>query len=364
MKIINIVGARPNLIKIAPLVEEMKKHSSINQILLHTGQHYDEKMSQVFFNQLEIPRPDIYLGVGSGSHAEQIAKIMPAFEQILIKEAPDLILVVGDVNSTLACSITASKLCIPVAHVEAGLRSFDRTMPEEINRIITDTLSDFLFTTSRDANENLIKEGISPEKIFFVGNVMIDTLKRHREKAEQFHTPNQLGLIPGEYALLTLHRPSNVDNPEIFSKIIDALISIQNEIPVLFPIHPRTLKRIKEYDLSNRLSEAINLKLIEPLGYMEFLDLMIHAKMILTDSGGIQEETTILGVPCLTIRENTERPITITEGTNILVGTNPHKIIHNAYMIISGKGKKGTIPELWDGKASERIVNILTGYFS
>ncbi|MBN1316615.1 MAG: UDP-N-acetylglucosamine 2-epimerase (non-hydrolyzing) [Anaerolineales bacterium] len=359
MKIINVVGARPNLMKIAPLVAEMKKYSDINQILLHTGQHYDEKMSQVFFDQLGIPRPDIYLGVGSGSHAEQTARVLLAFEQVLIDNTPDVILVVGDVNSTLACSITAAKLGIPVAHVEAGLRSFDRSMPEEINRILTDMLSEYLFTTSRDANENLIKEGISTEKIFFVGNVMIDTLNKHRAQAKKLNTPKNLGVSPGEYALLTLHRPSNVDEPAIFSEIIDALVVIQNELPILFPAHPRTLKRIKEFGFIERLSDAANLQIIEPLGYLEFLDLMMHARLVLTDSGGIQEETTILNVPCLTIRENTERPITITEGTNFLAGTDKQSIIENARKIIAGKGRTGKIPELWDGNAAKRIVQVL-----
>jgi len=316
-------------------------------------------MSQVFFDELGIPAPDIYLGIGSGSHAEQTARVMLAFEQVLVEKHPDVVVVVGDVNSTMACSITAAKLWIPVAHVEAGLRSFDRRIPEEINRVVTDALSDLLFTTSRDANENLLREGVAAERIFFVGNVMIDTLLRHRERAMALNTPARFGLQVGEYALLTLHRPSNVDVREVFSGILDALVAIQQHLPILFPVHPRTRERIAEFGFSPRLADAPNLRLTEPLGYLEFLDLMMHAKMVLTDSGGIQEETTILGIPCLTIRESTERPITITEGTNTLVGTSPGRIIAEAQRILSGDSKVGRTPELWDGRAAERIVAII-----
>jgi len=359
MNILNVVGTRPNLIKIAPLIEEMRKHSDVCPTLLHTGQHYDDKMSQVFFDELGIPAPDIYLGIGSGSHAEQTARVMLAFEQVLVEKHPDVVVVVGDVNSTMACSITAAKLWIPVAHVEAGLRSFDRRMPEEINRVVTDALSDLLFTTSRDANENLLREGIAAEKIFFVGNVMIDTLLKHRERAMVLNTPARFELQVGEYALLTMHRPSNVDVQEVFSGILDALINIQQHLPILFPVHPRTRERIAEFGLSDKLASAPNLRLTEPLGYLEFLDLMMHAKMVLTDSGGVQEETTILGIPCLTIRENTERPVTIAEGTNVLVGTSPERIVAEAQHVLSGKGKVGRIPELWDGRAAERVVDTL-----
>ncbi len=359
MHILNVVGARPNLMKIAPLVEQMECNPDIRQTLLHTGQHYDDKMSQIFFDELGIPKPDIYLGVGSGSHAAQTARVMVAFEKVLIEHKPDLIVVVGDVNSTLACAITAAKLWTPVAHVEAGLRSFDRRMPEEINRIVTDALSDLLFTTSRDADENLLNEGIPADKIFFVGNVMIDTLNRHRVRAQQLETPARLELEPGGYALLTLHRPSNVDVPQVFSGILDALAMIQNRLPILFPAHPRTVKRISEFGFSERLTVMPNLRIVEPLGYLEFLDLMMHARLMLTDSGGIQEETTILGVPCLTMRENTERPITITAGTNILVGVDPTRITVEAQSILDGKNVVGHIPELWDGQAAERIVRIL-----
>ena len=358
--ILNVVGARPNMMKIAPIVEAMHQQPAIRQTLLHTGQHYDEKMSQVFFDDLGIPKPDIYLGVGSGTHAEQTARVMVEFERILVREKPDAVLVVGDVNSTLACSVTAAKLWVPVAHVEAGLRSRDRKMPEEINRIVTDALSDWLFTTSRGASDNLRQEGIAEEKIFFVGNVMIDTLHKHRERAAQLQTPERYGLEAGNYALVTLHRPSNVDVPEVFRWILDALLDIQQAIPILFPIHPRTRKRIDEFGLSDQIDAAANLYLIEPQGYLAFLDLMMHARLALSDSAGVQEETTILGVPCLTIRENTERPVTVTDGTNELVGMTPDKIRAAAYTILRGEGKAGRVPELWDGHAAERIVAILS----
>jgi UDP-N-acetylglucosamine 2-epimerase (non-hydrolysing) len=359
MKILNVVGARPNLIKIAPLIEEMQRCPGIEQTLLHTGQHYDERMSQVFFDELDIPQPDIYLGVGSGSHAQQTAGVMVAFEKVLLECKPDVVVVVGDVNSTLACAVTAAKLWVPVAHVEAGLRSFDRRMPEEINRVVTDAVSDFLFTTSRDADENLRREGVSLDKMFFVGNVMIDTLNKHRACAEQLGTPTRLGLEPGRYALLTLHRASNVDVPQVLSRIIDALITIQGNIPILFPAHPRTVKRIAEFGFTGRLAAARHLHIVEPLGYLEFLDLMIHAHFVLTDSGGIQEETTILSVPCLTLRENTERPVTTTEGTNVLVGTDPTRIVSETRRILAGESKEGGVPELWDGQAAARIVAVL-----
>ena len=359
MKILNVVGARPNLMKIAPLVEEMQKHPDISQILLHTGQHYDEKMSKIFFDELGIPKPDIYLGIGSGSHAQQTARVMTAFEKELLEHQPDAVVVVGDVNSTLACTITAAKLWIPVAHIEAGLRSFDRKMPEEINRIVTDALSDFLFITSRNAEKNLLREGISAKKIFFVGNVMIDTLMKHRARAEKLNTPEKFGLQRAQYALLTLHRPSNVDTPGVFAGILDALETIQNDLPILFPAHPRTINRLAKFGFSERVAAMSNLRIVEPLGYLEFLNLMMHAKLMLTDSGGIQEETTILGVPCLTLRENTERPVTITEGTNTLVGTNPSEIVSAVQTVLTGHGKTGRIPELWDGHAAERIVKIL-----
>jgi UDP-N-acetylglucosamine 2-epimerase (non-hydrolysing) len=284
---------------------------------------------------------------------------MVGFEQVLQEEKPDVVVVVGDVNSTLACAVTAAKLWVPLAHVEAGLRSFDRHMPEEINRLVTDALADLLFTTSRDADENLQREGIPAEKVFFVGNVMIDTLLRHRERARLLGTPARFGLPLGGYGLLTLHRPSNVDDPAVLSGILDALTRVQRELPILFPIHPRTVQRLREFGFGEQLEAAPRLQLVEPLGYLEFLDLMIHARVVLTDSGGIQEETTILGVPCLTLRENTERPITITAGTNTLVGSDPQRIVAEVGRILAGEGKAGRVPELWDGHAAERIVAVL-----
>jgi UDP-N-acetylglucosamine 2-epimerase (non-hydrolysing) len=345
--------------KIAPLIEEMKQTPQIKQSLVHTGQHYDESMSSVFFDELGMPNPDIYLGVGSNSHATQTAQVMMTFEKVLLEQKPDLVVVVGDVNSTMACAITAAKLWVPVAHVEAGLRSFDRKMPEEVNRIVTDALSDFLFATSRSAVNNLHKEGIPEEKIYFVGNVMIDTLNTHLHHAKHLNTPAVFGLDVKEYALLTLHRAANVDIPKTFSNILEGLITVQKHIPILFVAHPRTLKRIDQFGLQHWLDSAPNLHITKPLGYLPFLDLMMHAKMVLTDSGGIQEETTILNVPCLTIRENTERPITITEGTNTLVGTDAKRIIAGATRILAGKYEVRQIPELWDGHAAERIVNII-----
>ena len=364
-KIINIVGARPNFMKIAPIVREMDKYSDIKHILLHTGQHYDDAMSKVFFEDLALPQPKIYLGVGSGSHAVQTAKVMVEFESVLNEKKPDLIVVVGDVNSTLACSLVAAKLCIPVAHVEAGLRSFDRNMPEEINRVITDALSHLLFTTEESANQNLEREGIPTEKIHFVGNVMIDTLLFCRDKAQQSSIMNTLGIMPRKFALLTLHRPSNVDVKETFEGIIRALKEIQQRIAIVFPMHPRTRARISEFGLTEEFEQLTNLIVTEPLGYLDFLNLESNCAFVLTDSGGLQEETTVLGIPCLTLRENTERPVTITEGTNTLVGTNPEKIVQESMKILSRYGHAincvttngPKVPKLWDGKAAERIVS-------
>lgn len=361
VRIVNVVGARPNFMKIAPLIKKMRRITRFEPILIHTGQHYDEEMSDIFFKDLELPQPDIYLGVGSATqHAEQVAKIMIELEKILIKRKPHLVVVVGDVNSTLAAAIVSSKLHIPLAHIEAGLRSFDRTMPEEINRIVTDALSEYLFTTCPDANRNLEKEGIAKSKIFLVGNVMIDALLSFKEKAAESNIlRNKFSLKPKEYALLTLHRPSNVDDRTVFAHILDALKRISKVIPVLFPIHPRTQKHIEIFKLKNYLA-CSRIKPVHPLGYLEFLNLMLNAKFVLTDSGGIQEETTVLGIPCLTLRKNTERPITLTQGTNTLVGTDPNTIIQEANKIIAGKYKKGKVIKLWDGKASERIVKILS----
>jgi len=359
MKIINVVGARPNYMKIAPLIKEMDKRENITSLLVHTGQHYDKHMSKLFFDDLKLPEPDIYLGVGSHPHGEQTAKIMVEFEKILAKEKPDLVIVVGDVNSTIACSLVAVKMDIKVAHIEAGLRSFDRSMPEEINRVLTDQISDYLFITERDAKENLLKEGISEEKIFFVGNVMIDTLLKNKKKSESSDILKKLGLENNKYCTLTLHRPSNVDKIESLNNIIDALSDIQEKIPIVFPMHPRTKKRLIELGLEKKFKDIKNLIVTEPMGYLDFLNLVVSSCFVLTDSGGIQEETTVLGIPCLTLRENTERPVTVTEGTNIVVGTDKQRIVGESMKIIEGKGKKGKIPELWDGRAAERIIGIL-----
>jgi UDP-N-acetylglucosamine 2-epimerase (non-hydrolysing) len=346
--------------KIAPIMAEMARHPDrFQQTLVHTGQHYDDEMSQVFFDDLDIPRPDVYLGVGSGSHAVQTAKVMLAFEPVLVEQKPGLVFVVGDVNSTLACTLVAAKLHVPVAHVEAGLRSFDRTMPEEINRVLTDQIADLLFTTERDANENLLREGVAEHKIHFVGNVMIDTLLRHKDRALALDVLEEYGVESGGFALLTLHRPSNVDVPEVLAGILDALEEIQARLPILFPAHPRTVKRIAEFGLKDRLAAMPDLQVLEPLGYLEFLNLMANARLVLTDSGGIQEETTILGVPCLTLRENTERPVTVTQGTNRIVGNDPERIVSEALAALDGEGRAGRVPELWDGQAAERIVDVI-----
>ena len=350
MKILNVVGARPNFMKIAPIVEKMKQAPDLEPILVHTGQHYSEGMSDVFFRDLGIPVPDVYLGVGSGSHAEQTARVMVEFEKVCLREKPDLVVVVGDVNSTMACAIVAAKLLIPVAHVEAGLRSFDRTMPEEINRLVTDAVAELLFTTSRDADENLKREGVDPSKIHFVGNVMIDTLLKHREKAATVHVDK-----PRQYALVTLHRPSNVDDPKVLRPILESLEEISQTMPVLFPIHPRTQKHVRDFGLS--MTNGI--RTMEPLGYLEFLNLESTATLVLTDSGGLQEETTILGVPCLTLRRNTERPVTITHGTNIMVGPDKDRILDAFRRIMNGDWKPSGPPELWDGHAASRIVRII-----
>ncbi|MGQ9524080.1 MAG: non-hydrolyzing UDP-N-acetylglucosamine 2-epimerase [Armatimonadota bacterium] len=366
MKVINVVGARPNFMKIAPIMREMQRREHFHPILLHTGQHYDDAMSRVFFDDLNIPRPDIYLGVGSGSHAEQTARIMVEFERIVAEQRPDLVLVVGDVNSTLACSVVAAKMQVPVAHVEAGLRSFDRTMPEEINRLVTDALSSLLFTTERSANENLLREGHSADRIHFVGNVMIDTLLASAERAEQSNILERLSIEDKGYAVLTLHRPGNVDDPAVLSRILDGLEQVQKRVQVVFPAHPRTSARFEAFGLSERVQAMDGLRVIEPLGYLDFLKLMAHAKLVLTDSGGLQEETTVLGVPCLTLRENTERPVTITEGTNVLVGTSPEAIVRETLKVLEEGGNQAPRvvrrPELWDGHAAERITAVLEAW--
>lgn len=358
-KIINIVGARPNFMKIAPIHRRMKERGGITPLLVHTGQHYDEKMSKTFFVDLGMPEPDIYLGVGSGSHATQTAAVMTAIEDLLIAENPDWMVVVGDVNSTLAASLAASKLHVPVAHVEAGLRSFDRQMPEEINRILTDAISDLLFVTEQSGIDNLRQEGVAQEKVHFVGNVMIDSLVEHLEKAKQQNTLGQMGLSPRDFVLMTLHRPSNVDNAEHLSTILDVMQVVEQHLPIVFPIHPRTSKMIKTFGLQGRLDKMKNVRLVEPLGYLHFLNLMSQARLILTDSGGIQEETTFLRVPCLTLRENTERPITSQIGTNRLVGLDRNAILNGFEEAMNGAFADSQIPLLWDGHAADRIVNIL-----
>ncbi len=361
MKIINVVGARPNFMKMAPIIEAMNRHPDrIDHLLVHTGQHYDAKMSKAFFDDLGMTTPDIDLGVGSGSHAEQTGRIMVEFENVCIQESPDLVIVVGDVNSTMACTITAKKLGIKVAHVEAGLRSRDMSMPEEINRLCTDVLCDLLFTTDPMADENLRREGVDEEKIHFVGNVMIDTLLKHKALAEKLTLLYDLGLRPGEYATLTMHRPSNVDNPETLKAIMKSIESIADQIKVVFPVHPRTRNKMEAIGFVPDQSSII---FTEPLGYLEFLHLNLHAKMVLTDSGGLQEETTVLGIPCITMRSNTERPITCEVGTNTIVGNDPQTILDAAQTILSGKSKVGEIPAKWDGRAAERIVDVLLELF-
>jgi len=371
MKILNVVGARPNFMKMAPIIEAMNRYPDrIEHLLVHTGQHYDEKMSKSFFVDLGMPKPDIDLGVGSGSHAEQTGRIMVEFEKVCLEQKPDLVIVVGDVNSTMACTITAKKLKIPVAHVEAGLRSRDMGMPEEINRLCTDILCDFLFTTDTLADENLRREGVAGEKIFFVGNVMIDTLLKHREKIRsgkfRVDALSRLGLRPQGYATLTLHRPGNVDDKKVLSGILGALKELSATVPIIFPIHPRTRKMIDRFGFGHYLNSGAEVEgiwITEPLGYLDFLQLNMNAKLVLTDSGGLQEETTVLGIPCITMRPNTERPITCEVGTNILVGNDPRTILAAARPILAGRRPEGKIPEKWDGRAAERIVDILLREF-
>ena len=353
-KIIHIVGARPNFMKAAPVYFAIRDQRKFKQLLVHTGQHYDEKMSDIFFRQLGMPKPDINLEIGSASHAVMTARIMIAFEEVVLKEEPDLVLVYGDVNSTIACTMVAAKLGVKVAHVEAGLRSFDRAMPEELNRMLTDSISDYFFTTSQDANELLEKSGIPEDAIHFVGNGMIDTLVRLLPQAEK---PAKEDLeIDGDlgFALVTLHRPSNVDDAKALGEIIDTLHTLSKEMQVVFPIHPRTAERMKELGLNRE-----GLTMCGPLGYLQFLWLQKNAKMVLTDSGGIQEETTYLGVPCLTLRENTERPITVTEGTNILIGRDFDLLRTEIQKVVSGNSKKGKVPDKWEGNAGERTAIIL-----
>jgi UDP-N-acetylglucosamine 2-epimerase (non-hydrolysing) len=438
-----VAGARPNFMKIAPLIRAMDKHNSsshsslvtIDYLLVHTGQHYDFNMSDAFFRDLDLPEPDVHLGVGSGNHGEQTGRVLIEFEKVLLKEKPDLVIVVGDVNSTMAAALAAVKLHIPVAHVEAGLRSFDRKMPEEINRLVTDAVSDYLFTPSPDGDENLLKEGIPKEKIFLVGDIMVDSLMFHLPQAKKSTILHRLGLtkptpinqrnrtdswtprpsdaltlrpapcstLPAPrpvkltksqcnvfhwgllpYALMTLHRPANVDDPVAFGRILKGLRQVAARVPVLFPIHPRTKKQIAAFGMEDafvfHLSQDIakissplmeegggeggKIHCFDPLGYLDFLNLMAHAKVVLTDSGGIQEETTVLGIPCVTLRDTTERPITLTEGTNVLVHNDPDKIVAEVKKVLNGQRKQSKCPSWWDGHTAERIVQILTSHFA
>lgn len=363
MKIINVVGARPNLMKIAPLMEAFGQRSGFEPVLVHTGQHYDENMSDLFFRELGIPEPDLNLEVGSGSHASQTAEIMKAFEPVLRSHRPDAVLVVGDVNSTIACGIVAVKLGIKLIHVEAGLRSFDRGMPEEINRIITDSISDLLFCTEQSGVDNLRREGVPEAKIHLVGNVMIDTLLRHRAKADRSNILADLGLTAGHFAVLTLHRPSNVDDPEHLAGLVGVMEAIAADMPVIFPAHPRTRAKLAEFGLAERVARLTALQILDPIGYLDFLKLTASAKIVLTDSGGIQEEATILEVPCLTLRDNTERPVTCEVGSNRLVGSHPDKILAAYREAFQAGARAPGIPPLWDGAAAGRIADILEREF-
>lgn len=364
-------GARPNFVKIAPIAREMKRSATLAPVLVHTGQHYDTEMSERFFKDLRIPKPDIYLGVGSGSHAEQTARIMVEFEKVMLERKPGLVVVVGDVNSTMACAIVAAKLLVPVAHVEAGLRSFDRGMPEEINRIVTDSISDFFFTSEPSGERNLIREGVPKKKIFFVGNVMIDSLIDNLSRIGKGAGRRPSGLRQGEYGVVTLHRPSNVDNRETLDAILGALEEIAAEVPLFFPMHPRTLANVKKFGMENRFAEWAEREGIEgriyrmpPLGYLQFQAMTSGARLVITDSGGIQEETTYLRIPCITIRDTTERPITVEIGTNVLVKPERRAVLRAAREALDGYSKPGRMPKLWDGKTAARIVRILEKRFN
>jgi len=359
MKILAVVGARPNFVKIAPILAELAEYPYVSTTLVHTGQHYDVEMSDAFFANLEIPRPDVNLKVQSSGAVTQIADIMTRLEPVLEGARPDVVVVVGDVNSTVAAALTAVKVGRPVAHVEAGLRSFDRTMPEEVNRLLTDAVSDVLFTTEPAGNENLAREGVPAEKVHFVGNVMIDTLFRYRERARQSNVLDRLRLEAGGYAALTLHRPSNVDDEGTLGLLLAAIARIQSETPVVFPVHPRSRRRLEA--VTAVLPPMPGLRLVDPLPYLDFVELMANARCVLTDSGGIQEETTALRIPCLTLRHNTERPITVTLGTNRVIGTEPGAIYEGWRQVVDGKWPLGELPELWDGKAAARIVRVLLG---
>jgi UDP-N-acetylglucosamine 2-epimerase (non-hydrolysing) len=362
LKVINVVGARPNFMKVAPIVEAMKRRAhEFTPVFVHTGQHYDAEMSEVFFRDLGLPEPDVYLGVGSGSHAAQTAAVMQSFEPVVVAEKPDWVIVVGDVNSTLACALVCAKLGTKVAHVEAGLRSRDRTMPEEINRLLTDMVADLLLTPSQDADENLRAEGIPAARIRLVGNVMIDSLFTQLKRASESTVREDLGVADTDYATLTLHRPSNVDDRAALARILDALDQVSRRLPIIFPVHPRTRERIEEFGFMDNIRRARDLRLIEPLGYLDFLRLLSGTRLVLTDSGGIQEETTALSIPCLTLRGNTERPVTVHMGTNRIVGTDTEKIIRAAAAVLDAPRQRftGHVPPLWDGHTADRILDAL-----
>ena len=357
-KVVSVVGARPNFMKVAPIHKAMKRLApEAAHLMCHTGQHYDEKMSKVFFVDLELPEPDFYLGVGGGTHATQTAKTMIEFEKIVESERPDLVVVVGDVNSTIACSLVAVKLGVRVMHVEAGLRSGDRTMPEEINRLLTDAIADYLCVSEPSGLENLDREGVAKEKVFHVGNVMIDSLTNYLPMADASDVLDRLGVERGRYVLVTLHRPANVDDPTFLARLSQTLERFARERKVVFPVHPRTRKNMETNGVAFPASD--NLLTLDPIGYVDFLALTKNAEVVVTDSGGIQEETTVLGVPCVTVRDNTERPVTVTLGTNYLVGTDLAKVEERTLAILGGERKEGRVPELWDGKAAERIVEII-----
>ena len=367
LRIMSVVGARPNFMKIAPLAAELRKMDAVEHLLVHSGQHYSEQMSGSFFRDLELPEPQVNLEVGSGSHAWQTAEVMKRFEPVVLDWRPELIVVVGDVNSTLAAALVAAKLGVRLAHVEAGLRSFDMTMPEEINRKLADAVSDFLFVTEESGVRNLREEGVQEGRVFLVGNTMIDTLLRFRRAASQSAILQNLGLRDDSgnnhaYAVLTLHRPANVDDPAVLRQLLESLAEVSRSLPILFPIHPRSRERVESFGLGRYLrtdstkGPDSGVIAIPPLSYLDFLCLMDHARLVLTDSGGIQEETTVLGVPCLTLRENTERPVTLEHGTNQIVGRDPVRILSAATRILKGDAKRGAIPPLWDGHTAERIV--------
>ncbi|MEE2788447.1 MAG: UDP-N-acetylglucosamine 2-epimerase (non-hydrolyzing) [Myxococcota bacterium] len=359
MRIINVVGARPNFMKIAPLMDAWRSHAHIEPMLVHTGQHHDHVMSSLFFSELSIPKPDLNLGIHGGTHISQHVRVMAAFDEVCVEHRPDLVLVVGDVNSTLSCALVAAKLGIRVAHVEAGLRSFDRTMPEEINRVLTDNLCDYLFVSEKSGLVNLAREGLDHDGVYFTGNVMIDSLMRNRTKANRSTVLSRLNLPANGYAVLTMHRPANVDDPHVLSGLIDVLARVSAEMPIVFPAHPRTLDRLDTFRLRSRIDAFKNLILAEPMGYLDFLHLVENARVILTDSGGIQEETTVLRVPCVTLRESTERPATCTVGTNRLAGTHPDRVWTEYRAAIETDPSAYGIPDKWDGKAAERIANIV-----